>query len=138
MSRIGMGTELLRKILETYRVKYHDTYAKGFRYFIRGKLSFLFLNPYGILCGVKTEEDIHWVYLTNEVIKCTCLDFFYNIVMRHQERSYCSHIIACILGLLSPEKYRRRPEQNSDNIELATEKIKVIIGNIIKDIEKLV
>ncbi len=84
-------------IINYYRVRYHDVYARALRLFHGGFFE-IFMSPDRdcIYFHVGFRRPKHWVLLCPKCFTCTCPDFFYNIVMK-RVREVCMHILACLM-----------------------------------------
>jgi len=133
-----LRTEKVQNIIDSYKLKFHHLYVKARRYVLGGKISIYRLSgDSGCIMNVDCEEGEQWVYYYDGDFVCSCLDYFFNIVMKKGERRYCTHIIACMMymvelkkALRSRDGYDRTPVDVNGLFRVVN---KVSINNIIKD-----
>jgi len=125
---------LLSRIIDEYRIKYHEVYVKAYRYLVGTRVRIYGLWEGGALFRILGDEETHWVYFDGEKFFCSCLDFFYNITMKSSERRFCSHILAGIMLLArahnTAKKMGGTMERKEDIKINIVELVKIINSNI--------
>ena len=126
----------LRKIVDYYRVAYHEVYVKACRYTAKNRVKIYGMEKENkTFFGVVGDEETHWVYFDGKKFLCSCLDFFYNITMKRQEREYCSHILAGIILLTKKFNHMERRDVSPRSVvNIAKINEKNVLSIILDDI----
>ena len=130
----------IEHIIDEYRARYHEIYAKGLRYFMGNRIvMYVVKNSEIRMFNVRGEEDEYWVIFLGEDWLCSCPDYFFNIAMRKTERKYCSHIIACIMYLakISENAKDRNLKQESTSPTISELGVGKLLEIVYKNIERV-
>ena len=112
-------TEHLQKKYEALigiaRRKFPQIYEKAYEIFARGGVREYIFKSFNIRIWVVTgRRSLYLVVQRNEKFICSCPDFVFHVLLKASEirRTFCAHILACILCILHKRNVSYEIENN--------------------------